>query len=252
MTDEFRVLTLNIHKGFSMSSRRLVLSQIREQLRATRANLVFLQEVVGDNEKHRRRFKQWPSDTQLEFLADTVWTHHAYCKNAIYQHGHHGNAILSEQPFVAWDNIDVSIHNFSQRGFLHGELSGGIHLICLHLGLLESERTRQTDQLVHYLRHEIDEHAPLIIAGDLNDWRKRCHRRLTEELGLQEAYEVTHGHCARTYPLVFPMLPMDRIYLRGFDVRHCDRLHGEGWRQFSDHCGLMTDLRLTPMHSQKS
>lgn len=244
MTNEFRVLTLNIHKGFSMSSRRLVLSQIREQLRTSRANLVFLQEVVGDNERHRRRHKQWPADTQLEFLADTVWTHHAYGKNAIYQHGHHGNAILSEQPFVAWDNIDVSVHHFSQRGFLHGELDGGIHLVCLHLGLLENERRRQTEQLVHYLSHNIDEQAPLIIAGDLNDWRKRCHRLLTEKLGMEEAYEVIHGQCAKTYPLVFPVLPMDRIYLRGFNVRSCERLHGSGWRQFSDHCGLITDLTL--------
>lgn len=246
MTEDFRVLTLNIHKGFSMSSRRLVLSQIREQLRASRANLVFLQEVVGDNERHRRKHKQWPADTQLEFLADTVWTHHAYGKNAIYQHGHHGNAILSERPFISWDNIDVSVHNFSQRGFLHGELAGGIHLVCLHLGLLENERKRQTEQLVDYLSHHIDEKTPLIIAGDLNDWRQRCHRRLIEGLGLQEAHEVMYGRCARTYPLVFPMLPMDRIYCRGFKVRHCERLHGAGWRQFTDHCGLITDLTLTP------
>ena len=55
-----RILTLNIHKGFAMGPRRLVLSHIREQLRASQADLVFLQEVVGDNQKHRRKLQHRP------------------------------------------------------------------------------------------------------------------------------------------------------------------------------------------------
>ena len=50
-----------------------------------------------------------PTDatTQFEFLADSIWSHYAYGKNAIYQHGHHGNAILSELPFAISNNVDV-------------------------------------------------------------------------------------------------------------------------------------------------
>lgn len=140
----FRILTLNIHKGFAVGPKRLVLSHIREMLRASKANLVFLQEVVGDNTKHRKKLRHWPEETQLEYLADTVWSHHAYGKNAIYQHGHHGNAILSENPFINWDNIDASFVNFSQRGFLHGTVADNVHLICIHLGLFERERKMQT------------------------------------------------------------------------------------------------------------
>lgn len=245
MSDQqFRILTLNIHKGFALGPRRLVLSHIRDHLRASNANLVFLQEVVGDNQRHRKRLKLWPAGTQLEYLADTVWSHHAYGKNAIYQHGHHGNAILSEHPFLNWDNIDASFVNFSQRGFLHGTIRGNIHLICIHLGLLERERKLQTYSLIEYIKRTVHQDHPLIVAGDLNDWRKTTHNALKEHLGLQEAFEQSHGRCAATFPAFFPMLPMDRIYLRGFNIHTCQTLAGDNWREFSDHCALITDVSL--------
>tara|TARA_R110002072_G_scaffold142853_4_gene288577 strand:+ start:2580 stop:3326 length:747 start_codon:yes stop_codon:yes gene_type:complete len=243
--DSFRVLTLNIHKGFAFGPQRLVLSHIREHLRASKADLVFLQEVVGDNTRHRKRLQQWPDATQLEYLADTVWTHHAYGKNAIYQHGHHGNAILSELPFVSWDNIDASFVNFSQRGFLHGTIAGDVHLICIHLGLFERERKLQTFQLIDYIRRTVPDDAPLIIAGDLNDWRKTTHRNLKTSLGLTEVFESHSGACADTFPAFFPLLSMDRIYLRGFDVSGCERISGDNWREFSDHCALIADIKRT-------
>src|SRR5690606_15038796 len=126
--------------------------------------------------------------SQLEYLADTVWTHHAYGRNAIYQHGHHGNAILSALPFVHWNNIDASVLSFSQRGFLHGTIEGGLHLICVHLGLFERERKLQVTQLIEYIHHNIPEDEPLILAGDFNDWRCTTHRRLQQELQLTEVH----------------------------------------------------------------
>ncbi len=80
----YRILTLNIHKGFSMGNRRFTLDKIRTCLRESNANVVFLQEVVGENEKHRQNISGWPSNNQMEFLADSVWEHFAYGKNAIY------------------------------------------------------------------------------------------------------------------------------------------------------------------------
>jgi endonuclease/exonuclease/phosphatase family metal-dependent hydrolase len=243
-TDSFRVLTLNIPKGFALGPKRLVLNNIRGSLRRDGANIVFLQEVVGDNSRHRKNLRMWPEASQLEFLADTVWSHHAYGKNAIYQHGHHGNAILSELPFSSWDNIDASFVNFSQRGFLHGTIAGNIHLICVHLGLFEKERRLQVFLLIDYINRTVPVDAPLIIAGDFNDWRKVCHRNLKSALHLQEVHEQLNGACAFTYPAFYPMLPMDRIYLRGFTIDTCQSFAGDNWRDFSDHCALMADIRL--------
>ena len=249
---EFRVISLNIHKGFALGPKRLVLSKIREFLRESGASIVFLQEVIGANARHQKNVRAWPSQTQLEYLADTVWTHHAYGKNAIYQHGHHGNAILSELPFVRWDNIDASILSFSQRGFLHGTIEGGLHLICVHLGLFERERQLQIAHLIEHITRTIGPHEPLILAGDFNDWRLQGHRRLVDALGVEEVHEAIMGKPARTYPAFLPLLAMDRIYVRGLRIGHCRSIAGEHWRNFSDHRALVTDLLLefTPVAPQ--
>ncbi|MFT4671742.1 MAG: endonuclease/exonuclease/phosphatase family metal-dependent hydrolase, partial [Pseudohongiellaceae bacterium] len=107
--ENINVLTLNIHKGFSSGNLRFTLEKIRAKLRASESNIVFLQEVVGENAKHKKNVTNWPVQNQFEYLADSVWSHFAYGKNAIYQHGHHGNAILSEIPFSTSQNVDISL-----------------------------------------------------------------------------------------------------------------------------------------------
>jgi endonuclease/exonuclease/phosphatase family metal-dependent hydrolase len=108
MTDTLHVATYNIHKGFSFFRRRMVIHEVREHLRRLDTDLVFLQEVQGSHDRHARRIHNWPAQPQHEFLADSVWTDFAYGRNAVYDDGHHGNAILSRYPIVRWDNQDIS------------------------------------------------------------------------------------------------------------------------------------------------
>lgn len=241
---DFRVLSLNIHKGFAMGNRRFTLEKIRECLRESGSNIVFLQEVSGENVGHRRKINGWPETNQFEFLADSVWSHYAYGKNAIYQQGHHGNAILSEIPFSQWRNVDVSHITVSQRGILHGELENGLHLLCVHFGLLERERKKQVRQLQDYIQNEIPADKPLILAGDFNDWRRSAHRQLQASLKLVEANEQHEDRLANTFPAMLPCLPMDRIYLRGFKVTHCRVMREPSWRTISDHCAIVSEIRL--------
>ena len=123
MIDKLHIATYNIHKGFSYFNHRLVLHELRDQLRALGTDIIFLQEVVGEHSKHASRFVSWPNISQHEFLADSVWQDFAYGKNAVYDEGHHGNAILSRFPIVSWENEDISSHRFENRGLLHCELS---------------------------------------------------------------------------------------------------------------------------------
>ncbi len=247
---DFRVLTLNIHKGFSAANRRFTLEDIRKCLRESGSNIVFLQEVVGEHDIHRDAVADWPDTNQFEYLADSVWDHYAYGKNAIYQHGHHGNAILSELPFDSLKNVDVSTTSFSRRGILHGQLENGVHLLCVHLGLLRRERGKQAAMLADYISSSIPAGAPLILAGDFNDWRTAVHPGLSQELGLYEAFQQRYSRLARTFPSRLPILHMDRIYVRGFQVRDAEVLDGLPWREISDHCALMADIRLDTDNSR--
>lgn len=250
MTDSvIKVLTYNIHKGFSAGNLRFILHEIKDSLRDIDADVVFLQEVYGEQKISKNRFDDWPNNRQFEFLADEVWQHHAYGKNAIYKSGHHGNAILSKYPFVSWENIDVSYMRSASRSLLHGtiEIPGSknkIHIICVHLGLFGRERERQLETLVKRIGSHVPSDEPLIIAGDFNDWRGRAEHHLHYDLGVTEVFKSTTGSYARTFPAWFPMLSMDRIYCRGLDVVNCRRLNGEPWQQMSDHTPLLTEFRI--------
>src|SRR5437762_7349988 len=97
--ERLRVVTLNIHKGLSHFNRRMVIHELREGLRELDPDFVFLQEVQGLNQRYAMRFATCPTEPQHEFLADGQWQH-AYGRNAVYDHGHHGNAVLSRFPFL--------------------------------------------------------------------------------------------------------------------------------------------------------
>lgn len=243
-----RIVSWNIHKGFNLGNTQFLLEEMREAIRLVDSDVVFLQEVVGENIRKRDRVANWVPE-QFEFLADEVWPHFAYGRNAIYEHGHHGNAILSKRPIRSWSQYDISILPTSRRGLLHGLIEPGIHLICVHMGLLRWERTYQAWCLGKFIQREVGD-APLVVAGDFNDFRHRVDRTLTARFGLQEAYRERHGRLARTYPAQWPLFHTDRIYYRGLELLQAERLSGNPWHALSDHCALYAEFRL-PAVAQK-
>ncbi|MBP6366364.1 MAG: endonuclease/exonuclease/phosphatase family protein [Nitrosomonas sp.] len=244
-----KVLTYNIHKGFSASNLRFILHEIKSSLRHIDADVVFLQEVHGERNISKNRFDDWPNNQQFEFLADQVWHHHAYGKNAIYKSGHHGNAILSKYPFVEWENINVSLMRSASRSLLHGTIqlsrtNQKIHIICVHLGLFGVERERQLSTLAQRINSHVPSNEPLIIAGDFNDWRGHAEHHLHQNLGVKEVFKNMRGAYARTFPAWLPVLSMDRIYYRGLNVVDCSHLQGQPWRRMSDHTPLFAEFKL--------
>lgn len=263
---ELNVLSLNIHKGFAPGYRRFVLPTLREAIRATGADLVFLQEVIGRHDRHAARVAEWPDASQMEYLADEVWSSFAYGRNAVYQSGHHGNAILSR--FIIEDsrNHDLSSSRLEQRGVLHARIridGCPVHCLCLHLSLRERDRRVQLARVGAIVRSVADAAEPLILAGDFNDWRRRAgaalaapviessvpleagtpaHEARPPALGLREVFREKLGREPATFPSVLPLLSLDRIFVRGFDVREVRVLGGTPWNRLSDHLGLWAKL----------
>ncbi|MBL6986426.1 MAG: endonuclease/exonuclease/phosphatase family protein [Methylobacter sp.] len=278
-----RVLTYNIHKGFNTTNRHFVLHQIRDALITADADLMFLQEMQGEHRQHQHKIPDWPVLSQLEFLAENTWPFHAYGKNAIYNAGHHGNAILSKYPFERWENINVSPFPWASRSLLHAvirlprmvgvsqvvgnqcdrlprmvgvsqavgtpcdllpESSQEVHIVCIHFGLIGKERRLQLGKLSARIDSHVPQNAPLIIAGDFNDWLGQADRLFCDHLGLQEIFHVTHGRYARSFPSWLPFLPMDRIYYRGLTPVSCERLTHAPWHTLSDHAPLTAEFSL--------
>ncbi|QIM48494.1 endonuclease [Pusillimonas sp. DMV24BSW_D] len=281
-----RVVSYNIHKGRSAIGARESLSQLRLGLYGLRPDLLFLQEVQGRNQR------QSTLDAQHESLAAALNMQVCYGCNAVRKHTDHGNALLSRFPVLNYENEDVSDHRLEQRGLLHAILSindQDVHCFVVHLGLFAGGRSRQTQALVDRIKRLVPAHAPLLIAGDFNDWNNRLAPMFVKQLNLYEVFSVA-PHAAqtgpltlpesfrnlgqsfrmfgshnplprksrelgvnglarmtpppRTFPAVFPWFRLDRIYQRGFAVRHARVLHGKPWTQLSDHAPILTELEL--------
>jgi endonuclease/exonuclease/phosphatase family metal-dependent hydrolase len=242
------ILTYNIHKGFSPMGRRYVLHQIKESIDHINPEVVFLQEIQGEHIKHAKKHADWVKGCQTEFLANGSWDHFVYGKNAIYNHGHHGNAILSKFPFVIWENIDVSFQKTASRSLLHGIIhmpgAPNVHVVCIHLGLFKRERDKQLAVLCDRIQSHVSEDEPLIIAGDFNDWTQRAESYMESHLQLEEAFKVLTGKHAKSFPIWRPTLTVDRVYFRGMKVIDCERLDKMPWRKLSDHTPLHVEFTL--------
>jgi endonuclease/exonuclease/phosphatase family metal-dependent hydrolase len=216
---------------------------------------VFLQEVVGENTAHAQRHHNWPDQPQHNFLADTIWGHSAYGKNAFYPNGHHGNAILSKFPIVHSEQIDMSTNSFEQRGFLYCALKiSGIayplHCLGTHLGLFAVSRRKQLRMQADYITGSIPRDAPIIMAGDFNDWCGQCVDDFARLLGMKDAAIEANGRKARTFPARIPLLPLDRIYIRGLTAKHTTTYYRGVWEKLSDHAALFTESEL-PEHEDR-
>jgi endonuclease/exonuclease/phosphatase family metal-dependent hydrolase len=247
MADTLHIATYNIHKGFSQFNQRMMMHELKDQLHLLRPDVVFLQEVQGEHRGHAERHEDWPESPQHEFLAEELWQDFAYGKNAVYPEGHHGNAVLSRYPIVSWENIDISAHAMESRGLLHCvlEVPGWheqLHCVNVHLGLGGRGRMKQLQAMRDRVQELVPTRAPLIIAGDFNDWRIQAGKFLARSLHVQEVFEHLHGESAKSYPSSMPMLRLDRIYFRGLKVKSARVYHGRPWSRISDHAALSATM----------
>lgn len=243
---KLRLLTLNMHKGFTLFNRSFVLPELREAVRNLSTDIVFLQEVHGSHHRHAQRHANWPNIPQYEFLADSMWPEYSYGRNAVYPDGDHGNALLSKYPIIRFQNLDVSIGTLEQRGLLHSVLKvpghHEVHAICVHLGLRENHRQRQLHLLCELI-NSLPVSAPVIVAGDFNDWRKNADRILTSA-AMQEVFVSHYGKPAKSFPVQWPLLCLDRIYIRNARAYTPEVLHQKPWSRLSDHAPLMVEVEL--------
>jgi endonuclease/exonuclease/phosphatase family metal-dependent hydrolase len=225
-----------------------LMHELREHLRELEADIVFLQEVVGQHDGYARRFPGWPAEPQHQFIAGGLWKDVAYGRNAIHQHGHHGNAILSRYDIESYENQNISRGVFDRRGILHCivKLPGDVrlHCLCVHLALTERRRRYQLGALVERVHALVPPQDPLVIAGDFNDWRNYASRHLKDTLGVIEAFDHHHGKSARSFPVEAPLLRLDRIYLRGFAVVDARVHRGNPGSRVSDHAALSAEVHV--------
>jgi endonuclease/exonuclease/phosphatase family metal-dependent hydrolase len=113
----------------------------------------------------------------------------------------------------------------------------------VHLGLREAQRRWQVDRLLAFVADAIPRDAPLVIAGDFNDWRARAHRQMLADRSLAEIHASANERPARTFPAWRPWLRLDRIYVRNLHHRPLE-MPRRPWSGLSDHAPLAGEVRL--------
>ena len=238
-----RVATYNIHKGVQGigPARRLEIHNLGHAVEQLDADIVCLQEVRKLHRGEAAYFQRWPDVPQAQFLAPEGYEA-IYRTNAFTKHGEHGNALLSRWPVVQHRHEDMSDHRFEQRGLLHAEvLVAGrpVHVIVVHFGLIPASRQRQTEQLRRYIAREIPLEAPVVVAGDFNDWGTGVRTLLNVD-----ALKAFEGPRTLTYPSLMPVVQLDHIYARGLRPLSLAAPRGRVWSRMSDHLPLIAEFNL--------
>ncbi len=238
-----RVATYNIHKGVQGIGprRRLEIHNLGHAIEQLDADIVCLQEVSKTHRLAEQHFTLWPELPQAHFLAPEGYEA-VYRTNALTRHGEHGNALLSRWPVIAHQHEDMSDHRFEQRGLLHVEVllhGRRVHVVVVHLGLIPASRARQVIQLQNFIAREVPPSAPLLVAGDFNDWGARVPSALNA-VGLS----TFRGLAQPTFPARLPLLQLDYVYARGLTPVGLEVPRGRIWWRMSDHLPLIAEFRL--------
>jgi endonuclease/exonuclease/phosphatase family metal-dependent hydrolase len=238
MSIRLKTLSYNIHKGRAYFSRNRIWHLLQELVFEVQPDLIFFQEF----------FREPEAEKLLENLADRLWTHHSYGQNATSGDFHYGNAILSKIPITQTANINISTNTLEKRGLLYSIMSPPdcepIHLACTHLNLTAAGRLDQFKIIHNFLYTQVPISAPLILAGDFNDWNEKLHPLIEKQLELEDVIAKFLGKNIATFPSVMPVFALDRIYGRRFKAHSGGRIINQQLRFRSDHLPIITEIEL--------
>ena len=207
----FTVATYNIHKGFTHFARRMVIHEVRERLHGLSADILFLQEVIGTHDRHAFRYNEWPGKpaTRIHRRRDVargrLRQERRLPRMAITATRCCRGIRSSARKTRTFPRTCSKAAGCSTARSSSGRAQPLLHCVNVHLGLFERGRRWQIRALVERITDTVPGTAPLIIAGDFNDWRRKGDRTLTEELRLSEVFEEVKGRPARTFPSVLPV-----------------------------------------------
>ena len=116
-------------------------------------------------------------------------------------------------------------------------------MICAHLGQRSHQRQAQLTMLADWV-NGLPAGEPVVVAGDFNDWQQQANRQLKAQAGLEEIFTRARGRPARTFPVSFPLLRLDRIYVKNAHASQQKALAVKQWRHLSDHAPLSVEIHL--------
>jgi endonuclease/exonuclease/phosphatase family metal-dependent hydrolase len=222
-------MTWNIHGAVGRNP-RFDLARVVEVIRRHAPDIVALQEIDS-----RRAIAG--GGNPFDILQQALGNHGVGAKTISTTDGEYGQALFSRWPMQSSEVRDISFQEREPRRAIRSEIAtplGPLRVIATHLGLSLGERRSQAAALL-----ELMEGAAMttVMLGDFNDWFWAGSVRKV----LARALPGRTRH--RTFPSIFPVLHLDRIYCRPRDALlngHTD----PSARQISDHLPVIADVQV--------
>jgi endonuclease/exonuclease/phosphatase family metal-dependent hydrolase len=228
----FTVASYNIHACVGTDGRRDP-GRIARVILELDAQVIGLQEVDSKSGGGLE-------DAQMDYLAEATGLKAVAGPTVRRADSRYGNALLSSYPIAEIRLVDLSVTGSEPRGAIDARLDiqGQIvRFIATHLGLTASERSDQVKRLQQILNEEREQ--PVILLGDTNEWfpLSRTIQSLHRIFGKTPAKS--------TFPSWFPLLPLDRIWVRPKGALASVRVHKSPLAKVaSDHLPLKVGIAL--------
>jgi endonuclease/exonuclease/phosphatase family metal-dependent hydrolase len=230
----FTVASYNIHRCIGMDGKHHPERTVRV-IRQLQADVVGLQEV----ESHFGPENNLP---QLEYLAEATGMTAIPGPTIRRQDALYGNVLLASHEPYSIERVDLSVDGREPRGAIQVELDMRGCYLCVvvtHLGLTAMERKQQVETLLETFRPK--QNHILVLMGDFNEWHpfRSLLRSLHRCLGKVPA--------PRTYPSRYPILALDRIWVRPRKALKTIKVHRSPLaRVASDHLPIKAQIKVSP------
>lgn len=209
-------MTYNIHGDIGPFLGRNVVQELEQVILKYDADVVCLQEFWKSSLTNRKN---------LQKSLRKIWPYFHYGENSFFPTYNLGNAIFSRYEIIEHKNLMLGKTSNEQRGLLKTVVllpnSITLTIFCTHLSIRYRESSNELAECIKHIK--ADNPDRFILAGDFNDWRGHFSSILSEKLGCREAGISFSGRHINTFPALFPLLPLDRIYYKGIELKSVAR-----------------------------
>jgi endonuclease/exonuclease/phosphatase family metal-dependent hydrolase len=233
--DRLRVVSYNIHRCIGLDGKHAP-ERIAAVLAEMQADIIGLQEV----DSWSPTLPAADARHHMEYLAARLRMQAVAGPTILHDDRHYGNALLTRRRVRQVRHIDLTVYRREPRAALDVDLEipgGALRCVVTHLGLFPGERRTQVKRLLGALSIAAD---PLVVVcGDINEWfmMGRPLRWLNATLGPSPSF--------RTFPAGFPLLALDRIWVRPAASVAGWAVHDSpAARVASDHLPLRAEINL--------
>ncbi len=224
-----RLMTWNIHGALGRNP-RFDLARVLELIRGHDPDLLALQEIDS---------RRGGANDPFEVIRHELGSHGIGAKTVVTADGDYGQMLISRWPMLDAEIHDISFLEREPRRAIEAAVEtphGRLRVIATHLGLSLRERNLQLQSLLGLVRKSDGVTA---LLGDFNDWIWAGSVR-------NVLARVLPGRTRqRTFPSIFPLLRLDRIYCRPARALVSSFVDPRA-KSLSDHLPVIADLTIAP------